>query len=106
MSSNSPTPKATLTVTAGQSKGGELLLDSRIRYTLGRGHENHLQVRDLGVSREHCSVECDGQYFWLVDNGSANGTFVNDERVGRYMLYDGDVIRLGRSEIVFRRKPE
>jgi len=70
-------------------------------YTVGRSTRNDLQICDSKVSREHCRVEGDGRYFWLIDPGSANGTFVNGERVRRYMLYDGDLIRLGKSLLVF-----
>jgi len=94
-------PKARLLVVRGQSKGAELLMGQRPRYMVGRSRHNDLQVKDSVVSRKHCQVEFDGNYFWLVDPGSANGTFVNGQRVRRYMLYDGDVVRIGKSVLVF-----
>jgi pSer/pThr/pTyr-binding forkhead associated (FHA) protein len=93
--------KARLRVTEGRSGGAELALEPRGTYVLGRSSESDLQVRDRNVSRRHCRIEHDGEYFWLVDEASANGTFANGKPVRRYMLYDGDVIGLGRSRLVF-----
>lgn len=91
--------KGRLSVVDGPSKGATLELGWQRAYTIGRGRDNDLQVKDRNISREHCRVEYDGDYFWLVDNDSANGTFVNDEQVHRYMLYDDDHIRIGQSTI-------
>lgn len=69
--------------------------------TIGRSSGNDIKVADRGVSREHCRVEHDGTYFWLIDRDSHNGTFLNGEEVRNSLLYDGDVIRIGHSEMVF-----
>ena len=95
-------PKAQLTVLEGKSKGSDLVMDAQGTYRIGRAGHSQLQVKDASVSREHCHIESDGQYYWLVDSGSANGTFVNGQRVQRYMLYDRDLIRLGRIAVEFR----
>jgi len=94
--------KARLEVLDGPSKGLTLELNGRGIFALGRGRGNDLRIRQREVSRKHCTVQCDGEHFWLVDAGSVNGTLVNDEKVHRYMLYDGDVIKVGGSTIVFR----
>jgi pSer/pThr/pTyr-binding forkhead associated (FHA) protein len=41
------------------------------------------------------------QAWWIEDNLSRNGTFVNEQRVTRAMLNDGDVIRVGRAKFRF-----
>ncbi len=69
--------------------------------TIGRGSSNDIKIADRRVSREHCRVEHDGTYFWLVDRDSHNGTFLNGQPVRNSLLYDGDVIRVGHTEIVF-----
>lgn len=38
--------------------------------------------------------------FILTDSGSSNGTYVNNERVKKYVLGDGDKIRMG--DVVFK----
>jgi pSer/pThr/pTyr-binding forkhead associated (FHA) protein len=69
---------------------------------LGRDESNDIVVAgDTKVSRRHAELVLrDGQ--WLVtDLGSRNGLFVNDRRVERHPLADGDRIRLGGSTFVF-----
>ncbi len=55
-----------------------------------------------GVSRRHCKIyEENGEYF-VEDLGSANGTFLDGERLTPYlphMLQDGDRLQLGRVEL-------
>jgi pSer/pThr/pTyr-binding forkhead associated (FHA) protein len=94
--------RAILTVVDGRSQGASLELKETRAYTIGRSNEADLQLRDLPVSRLHCKVEYDGAHFWLIDADSVNGTFVNGQKVQRYMLYDGDTIRLGKTHITFR----
>jgi DNA-binding winged helix-turn-helix (wHTH) protein len=72
--------------------------------TIGRGHDNDIILLDpyKKVSRQHCSIERDGDRWWLSDQGSANGTFLRQEgcsgsevdvrSVGTILLHDGDVI--------------
>jgi len=96
---------AHIVVSNGPSAGAIKALGLEPACTIGRGRDTDFQVRDRNTSRHHCTVEFDGDYFWLVDEGSANGTLVNDERVRRYMLYEGDRISAGTTEIVFHSSP-
>lgn len=59
---------------------------------------------DDQVSKLHAQLEVVGDECTLLDDGlSTNGSFVNEERVsGRQLLRDGDVLRFGRSSIVYR----
>lgn len=59
---------------------------------------------DGEVSGLHAEIEFVGSECTVLDDGiSRNGTFVNEERIsGRRRLRDGDVIRAGRSRIVFK----
>jgi serine/threonine-protein kinase RsbW len=72
---------------------------------IGRGEAADIPLLDAAVSREHCRIEPgggDGVDAWqLRDLTSANGSFVNDERVDLVPLHDGDVIRLGSKVVVF-----
>jgi hypothetical protein len=75
------------------------------RLTVGRGEGADLQLHwDPDISRAHAELERVGGCWTLCDDGlSRNGTFVNGERVGRRQrLRDGDLIRLGRTIMVFR----
>lgn len=70
--------------------------------TLGRHPDQHVQILDRVVSKEHALITfVDGGY-WLQDMGSRNGTYVNGERIpGRTRLRDGDTITLGSTRCVF-----
>lgn len=72
--------------------------------SLGRGPENTVPLANDHVSRKHAIIQVQGKAeFWLVDLGSANGTYVNDRRVSRPLaLKDGDVIDMAGSRIEFR----
>lgn len=70
--------------------------------TIGRLPDRDLVIDDPGVSRVHAEVQRVGDGFRLIDRGSANGTVVNGERRTDHVLVDGDVVRFGDVEIIFR----
>jgi len=75
------------------------------RLVIGRAETNDVVISwDALISRSHATLEQIGGAWSVVDDGlSRNGTFVNGERVhGRRRLDDRDVIRLGRTLVVFR----
>ena len=75
------------------------------RVRIGRGAGADLRLAwDPEVSRIHAELERLGAGWALVDDGlSANGTFVNGERIlGRRRLTSGDELRLGTTGLVFR----
>jgi ABC-type multidrug transport system ATPase subunit len=65
------------------------------RITVGRDPRNDLHLPDLLVSRNHAELRVQQGEAEIVDLGSANGTFVNGQRVTRAQVYDGDVITIG-----------
>lgn len=69
---------------------------------LGRGFGATLQLEDLGVSRRHAIVVQRRGGARILDDRSANGTWVNGRRVLEAALRDGDVIVLGRAVLVYR----
>lgn len=73
------------------------------RYEPGRSALRDVAVRLETVSRLHAAVERRADGFWLADLGSANGAFVNGERLdGARRLTDGDLIGLGGPEPLLR----
>ncbi len=52
-----------------------------------------------GVSRCHCRLSFVGVWAWIEDLGSANGTYVNGERVHSCPCRKGDVITIGDRRI-------
>lgn len=75
------------------------------RVTIGRADGCELRIAwDERVSRTHAVMERMGDEWAVVDDGlSRNGTFVNGARVtGRRRLSDRDVLRVGRTSLLFR----
>jgi pSer/pThr/pTyr-binding forkhead associated (FHA) protein len=57
---------------------------------------------DSEVSRAHALLEHAGGAWTIEDRGSSNGTLVNTARIsGPHVLRDGDVVRIGRTQLVF-----
>lgn len=69
---------------------------------LGRGQDASFRLPDTGVSRQHAEIRFDGREALLSDLGSTNGTTVNGGPVQDWQLADGDMIRVGHSEITVR----
>lgn len=67
---------------------------------IGRGQDAQFRLPDTGVSRRHLEIRWDGQAALLSDLNSTNGTTVNNAPVQEWQLADGDVIRVGHSEII------
>jgi len=84
-------------------QGPRLVELSADRSSLGRASTNHVVVLlDPSVSRLHAVIERYPTGFCVRDLGSANGTFVNGERVvGEMRLRTGDELRLGNSRLTF-----
>jgi pSer/pThr/pTyr-binding forkhead associated (FHA) protein len=70
--------------------------------SLGRAQDNDVHVPDEHASRHHARIDVQQGAYVISDLGSANGTFVNGQRVQRQALRDGDVIRIGDTELRFR----
>jgi general secretion pathway protein A len=71
------------------------------RVIIGRTADNDLQVDSKFVSRHHCQIVTTADSSILEDLNSTNGVFVKSKRVRRHHLNDGDVIVLGRHEIMY-----
>lgn len=68
--------------------------------TLGRDSANQIPLSDSWVSRKHAQIVLeDDDTLVIQDLASNNGTFVNGRRVTSLHLEDGDVLKLGRSEL-------
>jgi pSer/pThr/pTyr-binding forkhead associated (FHA) protein len=67
--------------------------------SIGRSPDNDLPIDNLAVSTYHARVYYEGGKLVVEDLDSLNGTFVNDLRVERAMLHDGDSIWIGKHNI-------
>ncbi|MGH3783896.1 MAG: DUF3662 and FHA domain-containing protein [Pseudonocardiaceae bacterium] len=90
---------ASLTLDDGSNRYYQLTEGATV---VGRGQDAQFRLPDTGVSRRHLEIRWDGQVALLSDLNSTNGTTVNNAPVQEWQLADGDVIRLGHSEIIVR----
>ena len=63
---------------------------------VGRGAENHIVLEGDSVSRRHAHFEQRSTTWFAVDDGSTNGTYVNDDQIAReFGLTNGDRVKVG-----------
>jgi pSer/pThr/pTyr-binding forkhead associated (FHA) protein len=71
--------------------------------SIGRREDNNVAIDNMAVSGHHAAIEAeDPNYYVLVDLESLNGTFVNEKRIDRERLFDGDSIIIGKHSFVFK----
>jgi len=68
--------------------------------TIGRAPDNDIHIDNLAVSNYHARVYVEAGSLVVEDLNSLNGSFLNDIRVERAMLKDGDAILIGKHEIL------
>jgi len=69
----------------------------RVRYVVvGRSRDCDLVLSHTSVSGRHARLVWKGHRIIVEDLGSANGTFVRGEKVGKGVVRPGDDVRLGR----------
>lgn len=84
-----------------QSVLKELTL-SQAATTIGRLPDNSVQIDNLAVSGHHARITWEKDHYEIEDLGSLNGTYINNERVGKARLRHCDVVKIGKHEIEFR----
>jgi pSer/pThr/pTyr-binding forkhead associated (FHA) protein len=75
---------------------------SREIMRIGRAFSADVRLDDHAVSRRHAILVLRGGSARLLDDRSANGTFVNGRPITETALSDGDVIVAGRTILTFR----
>ncbi|MGC4114184.1 MAG: FHA domain-containing protein [Myxococcales bacterium] len=85
---------------AGPFQGQVFQLD-KSKLTVGRVPPADIMLEDDSVSRRHAEIVKTGQKFSVRDLGSANGTFLNGDRVSEAPIEPGDVVRFGVVELSF-----
>ncbi len=101
-----PAPGGRLVVLRSPSlETGTAFETSAVPLTVGRAPDNAAALEgDDFASSHHARIELQRDGVWLLDLGSTNGTWVNGERMdGRRKLTDGDVVRIGETELRFER---
>ena len=69
---------------------------TRTTWRIGRSKDNELTLRDNSVSRRHAEIHRDkGDVFTVIDLDSLNGIYVNNKKVSKHRLHEGDILEIG-----------
>ncbi|MCK6491298.1 MAG: FHA domain-containing protein [Planctomycetes bacterium] len=74
------------------------------RMVVGRSSATDLPIRNTTISREHCAFVREGEAWYVLDLGSANGTRVGAERMeanSRRALKERDIVKAGKARLTF-----
>lgn len=77
------------------------------QFRIGRAKDNEISIDDELVSKTHAIIEAMENKeqatldYYIQDQQSTNGTYVNDKQVNLYKLSNGDVVRIGMSNFKF-----
>jgi signal transduction histidine kinase len=89
-----------LIVTKGVDEGKQFELTGE-HVGAGREGSNRIKLHDTEVSRRHAEFVRTAEGYRLVDRGSANGTFVNNQSIRDVLLQPGDQIQIGQTILVY-----
>lgn len=94
-----------LQVVSGSRSGLNIRLavgdSGNAEWTIGSQVDREVQFQDSGVSALHAKIANEGERWKVIDQMSANGTFVNGKRSNVSYLATGDRVRFGPVECVF-----
>jgi phosphoserine phosphatase RsbU/P len=74
---------------------------NRTPFSVGRKVDKDLVIADPRVSRDHAQIVLEGEDFYLIDQGSKHGTFVNGERIQRQKLERNDRLEFGARDSAY-----
>lgn len=99
--------EAGLVVLDGPKEGERFVLDGEgPRWTIGRDDACDLTLdHDPYISSQQCEIHVEPDGYAIVDTYSSNGTVVNFAELpegGRTALEAGDIVRLGRTDLVYK----
>jgi len=71
-------------------------------FAIGRKADNDLSIDDQSISSHHARISKVQSVFFIEDLKSTNGTSVNEKRIDRHQLRDGDIISIGQHRLIFQ----
>lgn len=68
---------------------------NKLVMSLGRADDNDIVIPNRTVSSHHATLSFEGGVFYISDNDSTNGIFVNDIKITKSKVHNNDIIRIG-----------
>lgn len=79
---------------------------TRTTWRIGRSRDNEMTLDDHSVSRRHAEIQrLENGDFMIYDHDSLNGVFVNEQKVTKQKLNEGDIIEIGDFYLRFTEYP-
>jgi len=94
-----------LVVRSGSQAGNRFVL-AKETTTLGRHPDSDISLDDITVSRRHVEITRTEKAYVVRDAGSLNGTYVNQTRIDKCALAQGDDLQVGKFHLVFFERAE
>jgi pSer/pThr/pTyr-binding forkhead associated (FHA) protein len=69
--------------------------------TIGRNMKNDIQIDNLAVSNFHARIVRSQDRYFIEDLDSTNGTYIDEEKIARHELQDGDTAGIGKHSLTF-----
>ena len=91
-----------LVVRKGKNLGQTFSLNRAFPVSIGRSRVNEIRLDDITISGQHCRIIPENGKHVLYDLNSTNGTFLNDKKVTRSALKEGDTIRVGETQFLYK----
>lgn len=90
-----------LVVRSGGGMEGQSFAPKGDKVSIGRSPGSDIFLDDITVSRNHALLLKEDDEFYIQDQGSLNGTYVNRARVEKQRLFDGDQLQIGKYKLTF-----
>ena len=75
-------------------------------WRIGRSMDNEMTINDSSISRRHAEIQrSNSGKFVLYDRESTNGVFVNNKKINKHKLEEGDIIEIGDIYLRFTQHP-
>jgi pSer/pThr/pTyr-binding forkhead associated (FHA) protein len=68
---------------------------------VGRNSANDIHIDNLAVSGSHAVIKRVMNNYFIEDLNSTNGTFVNEKKITKYEILDGDEVIIGKHSLTF-----
>ena len=91
---------AALLVRSGPQKNQRFIISGN-NVSLGRSDDSNIVLDDVTVSRKHAIINKEDNAWYINDQNSLNGIYVNFIRVDKAKLTAGDDIQIGKYRFTF-----
>lgn len=68
---------------------------------IGRKPGCDIVIDNLSVSGEHANIFTVGEDSFIQDLGSTNGTFINNKKIAKHHLKNGDTVVIGKHSLIY-----